>query len=449
MVVKHKKILVCGTARSGVAAAKLLNKRGAAVTLQDLKPAEKLDVSLSGLETDGIKLFLGHNPDIIVSDFDMIVISPGIPVELPFVEKAKAMGIPLIGEIELAYAFCPCPITAITGTNGKTTTTALIGNIMKAYKPNTAVVGNIGEPFTEHVEALGKDDWVVTEISSFQLETIASFRPMISLVLNITPDHLDRHKTMERYIELKESIGKYQTDEDYMILNADDQYCSQLRSNARRVFFSRLHELDEGFYLNGRHIHARFNGIDEDLFNVDEMKIFGNLSIENALAAAAAGICAGVPREIIRRAALDFKALEHRIEFTRELNGIWFYNDSKATNIDAAIKAIEAMRGPIVLIGGGYDKQADFSNWVKAFDGRVKHLVLIGEVAEKIAETCRACNFEQFERVNSLKDAVDAAYGKAEPGDCVLLSPACASWDMFDSYEQRGRIFKEFVNLLL
>ena len=448
MDVKNKKILVCGTARSGVAAAKLLNRRGAAVTLQDLKPAEKLDVSLSSLETDGIRLHLGHNPDDIITAFDLVIISPGIPMELPFVEKAKNAGVPIIGEIELAYAFCPCPITAVTGTNGKTTTTALIGAIMKAYRPHTAVVGNIGEPFTEHVEALNADDWVVTEISSFQLESTFLFRPKISLVLNITPDHLDRHKTMERYIELKESIGKNQTKDDFMILNADDQLCSQLQTAARRVFFSRLRELDEGFFLNGRMLHIRVNKTDTDLLNVDEMNIFGNHSIENALAAAAAGFCAGVPMETVKQAVLDFKAVEHRIEFTRELNGVRFYNDSKATNTDAAIKAIQAMREPIILIGGGYDKLADFSSWVKTFEGRVKHLILMGEVAEKIADTCRACNFTRFERVNSLKDAVDAAYGKAEQGDCVLLSPACASWDMFDNYEQRGRLFKEFVNLL-
>ncbi|MDR2649120.1 MAG: UDP-N-acetylmuramoyl-L-alanine--D-glutamate ligase [Clostridiales bacterium] len=448
MDVKNKKILVCGIARSGVAAAKLLNRRGALVTLQDSKPEEKLDVSLSGLETDGAKLFLGRNPDDIVTDFDMIVISPGIPLELPFVQKAKAAGVPIIGEIELAYAYCSCPITAVTGTNGKTTTTALIGDIMRAYKPKTAVVGNIGEPFAEHAGALGKDDWAVAEISSFQLETIAAFRPKISLVLNITPDHLDRHKTMERYIELKESIGKNQTKEDFMILNADDPYCLKLRTEARRVFFSLRRELDEGFYLNGRQIHVKFNNLDIDLLDADEMNIFGNHNVENALASAAAGICAGAPAETVKQAILNFKAVEHRIEFTRELNGVRFYNDSKATNTDAAIKAITAMREPIVLIGGGYDKRADFSDWIKAFDGRVKHLVLLGEVADKIADTCRAFNFTAFERVNSLKDAVDAAYGKAEKGDCVLLSPACASWDMFDNYEQRGWLFKEFVNML-
>jgi len=444
MDVKDKKVLVCGIARSGVAAARLLKRHGADVTLQDLKPAEKLNVSISSLEADGFPLYLEHNPDNIITGFDMVIISPGIPLELPFVDKARAAGIPIIGEIELAYEFCPCPITAVTGTNGKTTTTALIGDIMKTCKPNTAVVGNIGEPFAGYVETLTKEDWAVAEISSFQLETVTAFHPKISLVLNITPDHLDRHKTMERYVGLKESIGKNQGKDDFMILNADDPYCSQFRSNARLVFFSRSRELEEGFFLRGGKLHARFDNMDEDLLDAGGV----NVLTENALAAAAAGLCAGVPIEYVKRAVLGFKALEHRIEFTRELNGIRFYNDSKATNTDAAIKGIEAMRRPVILIGGGYDKHADFSDWVKLFEGRVKHLILLGEVADKIAETCRACNFTAFERVNSLKDAVDAAYGKAAPGDCVLLSPACASWDMFDDYEQRGRLFKEFVNLL-
>jgi len=444
MDMKDKKALVCGIARSGVAAARLLKKHGARVTLQDLKPAEKLNVSISGLEADGFTLYLEHNPDDIVADFDIVIISPGIPVELPFVEKAKACGIPVIGEIELAYGYCPCPITAITGTNGKSTVTALIGDIMKAVKPKTAVVGNIGVPFSEYVETLTADDWAVAEISSFQLETIASFHPKISLVLNVTPDHLDRHKTMERYAGLKESIGKYQTNDDFMILNADDAYCFRFQSDARRVCFSVSRVLNEGFFLNNGCVHIRFNGMDADLISASDTDIL----TENVLAAVAAGVCAGAPLENIKQAILNFKALEHRIEFTRELNGVRFYNDSKATNTDSAIKGLMAMRRPVILIGGGYDKHADYSDWVKLFEGRVKHLILLGEVADKIAETCRACNFTGFERVNSLKDAVDAAYGKAEPGDCVLLSPACASWDMFDDYEQRGRLFKEFVNLL-
>jgi UDP-N-acetylmuramoylalanine--D-glutamate ligase len=288
----------------------------------------------------------------------------------------------------------------------------------------------------------------VAEISSFQLETIHTFHPKISVVLNITPDHLDRHKTMERYIELKQSIGRFQQPGDYMILNFDDPICRGLKSQAQLVYFSRVHSLEKGFYMRGNNIHVRYDGADYDLLNINDMKIFGNHNVENALAGVAAGICAGVPPEKIKNAVLNFKAVEHRIEYVRELNGIKFYNDSKATNTDAAIKALDAMREPIVLIGGGYDKHADFSDWVKLFDGRVKFLVVLGEVADKIIETCKAYNFTNFEKVNSLKDAVDLAYGKAESGDCVLLSPACASWDMFDNYEQRGRLFKDFVNAL-
>jgi UDP-N-acetylmuramoylalanine--D-glutamate ligase len=253
---------------------------------------------------------------------------------------------------------------------------------------------------------------------------------------------------MERYIEIKESVGRFQTAEDFMILNHDDPNCRKLISKARQVFFSRLKILNEGFFLDGKNLRVRFDGKDYNLLNVDDMNIFGNHNIENALASAAAGICANVAPELVRDSILNFKAVEHRIEFVRELRGVKYYNDSKATNTDAAVKAIEAMPNPIVLIGGGYDKQADFGDWVGAFDGRVKHLFVLGEVTEKIIETCRAYNYSQFTKVNSLKSAVELARDKAKPGDCVLLSPACASWDMFDDYEQRGKLFKQFVNAL-
>ncbi|MDR1539897.1 MAG: UDP-N-acetylmuramoyl-L-alanine--D-glutamate ligase [Clostridiales bacterium] len=442
----HKKVLVCGIARSGVAAAKLLKDLGAEVTLQDLKIRDKIEINLDEMEKSGFEIYVGKNPDDIIDDFDLAVISPGISVYLPFVEKALKLGIPVWGEIELAYSLCPCPVIAVTGTNGKTTTTSLIGDIVKRYNPKVEVVGNIGVPFAAKLKNLGKDSCVVAEISSFQLETIHAFKPKVSAILNITPDHIDRHKSMENYIAAKESIGKNQQPDDYMVLNYDDAYCRRIKTNARRVFFSRLEQLEEGFFLDGNIIRARFDGEDRNVLNIDDMQIFGNHSIENTLAAVAAAACMKIPYDVIKEAAESFKAVEHRIEFVRELHGIRFYNDSKATNTDAAIKAIEAMRQPIVLIGGGYDKQSDFGGWVKAFQGKVKHVIVLGEVAEKIMETCLAYNYTQVERVNTLKDAVDLAYGKASPGDCVLLSPACASWDMFENFEQRGMLFKKFVN---
>ncbi|MDR3240316.1 MAG: UDP-N-acetylmuramoyl-L-alanine--D-glutamate ligase [Clostridiales bacterium] len=444
-----KKVIVCGMAKSGFASAELLIRLGARVTLQDIKELEKLDAAsasiASALERKGAALYLGRNPDEIVREYDLVVVSPGLPADLPFMEKARAAGVPVWGEIELAYSLCPCPVIAITGTNGKTTTTALTGAILKSHNPKTEIAGNIGVPFAEKTADLTADAWAVVEVSSFQLETVQTFRPKVSVVLNVTPDHLDRHKTMERYVALKESVGRLQGPEDYMVLNFDDLYCREMRTKAKRIFFSRVHPLEEGFFLDGNIIRAHFEGKDEAVLDIHDMRIFGHHNIENTLAAVAAAACAQVPADVIRRAATNFQAVEHRIEFVRALNGVRFYNDSKATNTDAAIKAIEAMREPIVLIGGGYDKHSDFGDWVKMFQGKVKHLVVMGEVAEKIMETCKAYGFERVDQVHSLKNAVELAYSKAEAGDCVLLSPACASWDMFDNYEQRGNLFKEFV----
>jgi len=432
---------------SGIASARLLNRLGAEVTLQDLneKAREKAGPAADELEGLGITLFTGANPDGIIGNFDMAVMSPGISAFLPFAEKARSLGIPVIGEIELAYTLCPRPIVGITGTNGKTTTTSLVGEIFQAYCPNTYVVGNIGTAFTERVLDMDENGWAVAEISSFQLETCATFRPKISAVLNITPDHLDRHKTFENYAEVKASIGKNQTAGDFMILNYDDEHCRNIQTNAKKVYFSRLAQLDEGVFLDGDMIRVRLNGHDENLLDRRGMKIVGNIGAENAMAAIAISVCAGIPLDKIKEPVLNFNAVEHRIEYVRELNGVRFYNDSKGTNTDAAIKGLEAMDRPVVLIGGGYDKHGDFGDWVKLFKGKVKNLVVIGETADKIIETCRAYGFERFERANTLKDAVDAAYGRAKAGDCVLLSPACASWDMFDNFEQRGKLFKEFV----
>ncbi|MCL2351439.1 MAG: UDP-N-acetylmuramoyl-L-alanine--D-glutamate ligase [Firmicutes bacterium] len=443
----NKEIIVCGMGRSGIASAKLLRRLGACVTLQDLDPeaAEKSGGAAGELEKLGVKLYLGKNPDDIIGKFDMAVMSPGISVHLPFAEKAKELGVPVIGEIELAYTLCLCPIAGITGTNGKTTTTSLAGEIFTAYFPHTYVVGNIGTAFTDRVLGMEPDGWAVAEISSFQLETCVTFRPRISAVLNITPDHLDRHKTFENYAALKESIGKNQTSDDFMILNYDDEKCRNIRTRAKIIFFSRLAELDEGVFLDGDFIRVRMNGFDERLADRRELNIVGNIGAENAMAAAAMAVCAGIPPERIKEPLLKFKAAAHRLEFVRELNGVRYYNDSKATNTDAAIKGLEAMDRPVVLIGGGYDKHCEFGDWVRLFKGKVKDLILIGEVADKIAETCRAYGFADFERANSLRNAVDTACGRARPGDCVLLSPACASWDMFDNYEQRGNLFKEFV----
>ncbi len=443
----YKNVLVVGMAKSGVSAAILLKKLGADVIIQDIKERDKLGDEPSMLEALGIELYLGKNPDDILTAFDLIVVSPGVPSDLPFFQKAKEHDIPVWSEIELGFSLCKCPVIAITGTNGKTTTTSLVGEIVKSYVSSAQIVGNIGIPFTDKVLGLNEESYVVAEISSFQLEHIHTFKPKISAVLNITPDHLNRHKTLENYIDAKKAIFQNQDQEDYLVLNYDDAECQKMKAdaNCKTVFFSRECELKEGIYVSDQALYARFKGYDEKVIDINELQIIGNHNIENAAAAIAIALCADIPLAIIQNCLRQFKAVEHRMEYVTNIVGIDFYNDSKGTNPDAAIKSIQAIEKPIVLIAGGYNKGSDFSEWVKAFSDRVKYMVVIGEVADLIIDTAKVYNFQAFEKANTLRDAVSIAYSRAESGDCILLSPACASWDMFDNFEQRGDLFKEFV----
>ena len=445
-----KKALVCGMARSGIAAAKLLKRLGAEVTLQDMKKREDISADVLNLENEGIVLYTGANPDDIACAQDIIVLSPGIPCDLPFITAAEAAGVSVISEVELAYTLTKCPITAITGTNGKTTTTTLTGEIMKAVYGNTAVVGNIGIPYSEEVERLTEKDWVVAEISSFQMEKAKEFHPHISAVLNITPDHLNRHKTMEVYIAMKERVFEKQTAEDFCILNHGDEACRKMadKTAAKVFFFSSSEKLEEGIYLDGETIEVRWNGISETLINVNDLQILGVHNHENVMAAAAAAICANIPLDIIRDVLKAFAGVEHRIEYVATVDGVDYYNDSKGTNVDASIRAVLAMKKPIVLIGGGYDKGSSFDEWTQLFPGRVKHLVLIGVTAPLVRASAEKFGFTAISECETFKEAVFLCREKAEDGDCVLLSPACASWGMFDNYEQRGDMFKEYVNAL-
>ena len=434
-------------ARSGIAAAKLLKKLGAEVTLQDMKKREDIAADVLNLENEGIVLYTGANPDDIACEQDIIVLSPGIPCDLPFIAAAEAAGVSVISEVELAYTLTKCPITAITGTNGKTTTTTLTGEIMKAVYGNTAVVGNIGIPYSEEVERLTEKDWVVAEISSFQMEKAKEFHPHISAVLNITPDHLNRHKTMEVYIAKKEKVFEKQTAEDFCILNYGDEACRKMadKTAAKVFFFSSSEKLEEGIYLDGENIEVRWDGINETLINVTDLKILGVHSHENVMAAAAMSICANIPLDTIRSVLKAFGGVEHRIEYVATVDGVDYYNDSKGTNVDASIRAVLAMKKPIVLIGGGYDKGGSFDEWTQLFPGRVKHLVLIGVTAPQVRASAEKFGFTAISDCETFKEAVDLCREKAEDGDCVLLSPACAFWGMFDNYEQRGDMFKEQV----
>lgn len=443
MQLMDKRILVIGMAKSGIAAALLCNRHNAKVTVSDDKTAEQIGEPIKLFKGKDIKLILGEDAQITIPDQDLIVISPGVPIDTKALQLARMFDKPIIGEIELAYRFCKAPIVAITGTNGKTTTTILTGEILKAVNSQVAVVGNIGVPFSNNVERINKDGWIVSEISSFQLETVDKFKPNISAVLNISPDHLDRHKTYDNYIATKEKIFANQNKEDFCILNYDDKICRNMakKTSAKVVFFSKKKILKHGVYLDDNIIKVNINNVFENICSIDELKILP----ENAMASIAMTICAGISIDIIRDIVTNFKGVEHRIEYVDTINNVEYYNDSKGTNPDAAIKAIEAMRRPIILLGGGYDKDSDFTQWIQNFNGKVKKLILIGATAEKIKNTAQQLDFNNCEISKDFNTAFELAYGIAEAGDCVLLSPACASWDMFDNYEQRGNLFKELV----
>lgn len=447
---KDKKVLVSGVAKSGISAAYLLKKLCADVTIQDAKTEEELGEIVSELRNNGIKLYLGANPDDIIKEMDVLVMSPGVPTDLPFVNMARECNIPVIGEIELAYMFSKSPVIGITGTNGKTTTTTLVGDICKAYYKNTYVVGNIGNPFADITLDTTEDGSVVAELSSFQLETINEFRPKVSAVLNITPDHLNRHHTLENYIAAKERVFENQTSEDYCILNYNDETTKKMsdKTNAKVIFFALNKQLSEGIYSDEKSIYIRALGYDEKVVDIDELKILGGHNVENAMAAIGCSIALGVPMEIVRKVLKEFTAVEHRIEYVTTVNDIEFYNDSKGTNPDASIKAVEAMRRPICIIAGGYNKGSDYTDWIATFKGKVKFVAVIGAVKFIISEALDKAGFTNYKIAETFEEAIELCYENAEKGDCVLLSPACASWDMFKSYEQRGEIFKDYVRKL-
>lgn len=445
---KGKNILVVGFGRSGIAAIDTLSNCGAELSLQDSKKEEDiLEENKVFLDEKNVTCYFGKAPKNMAS-FDLVVLSPGVPLDVSFVKEAADAGVEIIGELELAYRCGLGKYIAITGTNGKTTTTTLVGEIVKNAGMDTRVVGNIGSPvITEAVKAT-EDTWLVTEASSFQLETTETFQPVVSAILNLTPDHMDRHKTMENYGKAKAMIAANQTNEQYMVVNFDDKECLNLakRTNAKVVPFSRLETLKFGSFVKDDKIVV----VNEDeklveICGVDELKIPGGHNLENALAAVAISYFAGIGVDVIADTLRTFKGVEHRLEFVKEVNGIRFVNDSKGTNTDAAIKAIEAMSTPIVLIAGGYDKNASFDEFVDSFGDKVKYVVLLGKTAGKIKAAAEKKNFKNTIIVKDMKACVDEAYRLAETGDTVLLSPACASWDMYNSFEERGRDFKNCV----
>ncbi len=450
MNVKGKRILVFGSGISGIGAVGLLEDRGAVVTLYDGNDKLDREVLKAKLSADSkAEIVLGAFPEELLERLDMMVISPGVPTDLPIVNKMRDKGITIIGEIELAYALGKGEVLAITGTNGKTTTTALLGEIMKNAADSVFVVGNIGNPYTTVVDETRDDSVLVAEMSSFQLETIVTFAPKVSAMLNITPDHLNRHHTMEAYIDAKKNVAKNQTAEDYCVLNYEDEVLRKFGEEvtATVLYFSSQRELEKGIYLKDGNIIYK-NPEEVLVCHVDELKLLGTHNYENVMAAVAMAAAYGVDMEVIRSTVKAFAGVAHRIEFVAEKNGVAYYNDSKGTNPDAAIKGIQAMRRPTVLIGGGYDKDSSYKEWIESFDGKVKQLVLLGQTKEKIAKEARECGFTDITMTETFEEAVMKSVEFAEAGDAVLLSPACASWGMFKNYEERGDKFKEIVNSL-
>lgn len=448
MELQGKKVLVVGSGKSGMGAVGLLAKAGAVPVLYDSN--EKLDpeeIRMKAGEIRNLEVYIGSVPEAEKEEIALVVISPGVPVDAPMLLEYRQRKIPIWGEIELAYTFAKGRVAAITGTNGKTTTTTLVGQIMEAYYSSVFVVGNIGNPYTDVALSTGEDTVTVAEISSFQLETIHHFKPAVSAILNITPDHLNRHHTMDCYVETKERIASNQTKEEVCVLNYEDPYTRKFgeKCPARVVYFSSARKLPDGIYLEGEEIFLAKDGQSERLMNIHEMKLVGMCNVENVMAAIAVSLALDVPMEIILDVVRAFRAVEHRIEFVAAKNGVDYYNDSKGTNPDAAIQGIRAMTRPTVLIGGGYDKQSEYDTWIEAFEGKVKALVLIGQTKEKIAACAKSHGVKNIILAETFEEAFDICVAQAKPGDAVLLSPACASWGMFPNYEVRGKLFKELV----
>ena len=447
----NKKVLVVGSGISGIGAVTALCRIGARSVLFDAN--DKLDRETirqkfaQGAEAD---IILGELPIEIAEEVSLVVLSPGVPTDTEFVDGFRQRGVPIWGEIELAYRIGKGCVIGITGTNGKTTTTTLVGEIMSAHCHDVDVVGNIGNPYTLTALDATEDTVTVAEISSFQLETVERFRPQVSAILNITPDHLNRHHTMENYVAAKEAIAANQTKKQTCVLNYENEYTRAFgdRCPANVVWFSSARRLTDGLYLDGEEICQAAGGQTTHLMNIHDMNLVGTCNVENVMAAIAITQAMGVPMETILSVVRQFKAVEHRIEFVATKRGVDYYNDSKGTNPDAAIQGIRAMCKPTVLIGGGYDKQSVYDEWIEAFDGKVKCLVLIGQTREKIADCAKEHGVENIILADSFEEAFEVCVNQADEGDAVLLSPACASWGMFPNYEVRGKLFKDLVNQL-
>ena len=447
MELNGKRVLVVGLGKSGVASALFMKAHGARVTVSDTKSGDELRNEIPVLLDHGITVETGGHGDRTFRGQDLIVVSPGVPVDAPPLVQARSLGEMVIGEIELAAQFLPGPIVAITGSNGKTTTTTLMGEIMTAAGVPTLVGGNIGTPAISLAERAKPETVVVLEISSFQLETVQTFRPKIAVVLNVTPDHLDRHRTFEIYTDAKARIFENQQGSDFAVLNADDPNCVAMgaRTRAQVFWFSRQKEVQQGAWVRDGNVVFRDSNGQREILQVSEIPLKGAHNLENVLAAVCSGVLMGCAPEKVRQAVRDFKAVEHRLEFVATIAGVDYYNDSKATNVDATIKALESFPANIHLILGGKDKGSDYTVLNDLIRQRVKVVYTIGAAATKIESQVKGADIVHAE---TLENAIRKANATAQAGDVVLLAPACASFDQFKNYEHRGKIFKDIVAAL-
>ncbi len=445
MELNGKRVLVVGLGRSGVASALFLKARGARVTVSDTKSEDQLREEIPALLDEGITVETGGHGERTFQNQDLIVVSPGVPIDAEPITQARALGRPVIGEIELASQFLQGVIVAITGSNGKTTTTTLVGEVLSKGGLKTLVGGNIGTPAISLVAQATPDTITVLEVSSFQLETIGSFRPKVAVLLNVTPDHLDRHRTFQAYVDAKARVFENQSAEGFAVLNADDPTCVELagRTRAQVFWFGRKREVESGAFVRDGQVIFRRNGSEQEVMPISEIPLKGLHNLENVLAAVCAGALMGCDAEKIRSVIREFKAVEHRLEYVATVRGVEYYNDSKATNVDATIKAVESFPANIHLILGGKDKGSDYTTLNDLLRQRVKRVYTIGAAADKIQSHIKGA--VEIVASGTLEGAVKRAAASAVRGDIVLLAPACASFDQFENYEHRGRVFKELV----
>jgi UDP-N-acetylmuramoylalanine--D-glutamate ligase len=450
MLVKGKKAVVIGAGRTGIAVAKVLKGLGARVTVCDIKREYMLEEAIRQLKAIPVDVVAGGYPEITPENTDFLVISPGVPMNISPVLKAKEYGIPLWSEIELAASMFDAPIIAVTGTNGKTTTTSLLGRMFVDGGVPTVVAGNIGVPLIGEIDKITSDHVVVVEVSSFQLEAIHNFRPRVGIVLNVTPDHLDRHHTMEEYKQAKQAIFCNQGKGDFSVLNYDDELVKSMASgtSGEVIFFSLRHTLEKGAYLSGEDLYFSYNGKKTFICSRNDLYLKGDHNLENILASCCAALLMGLDPGSVAQTLRTFKGVKHRLQFVDEINGVKYVNDSKGTNPDASIKAISAYSEPIILIAGGKNKGSDFSEFAEVISRKVKEVIVLGEAAPEIMQALESVGYHKFSQVSSIEQAVARAARIAVPGDIVLLSPACASWDMFNNYEERGELYISQVTAL-